>query len=135
MQESRHSHVIASYVAASALTVGTRAAQRRLGYELLPAVMQGRWEDASWRSDLRLVDERHVSRVPRDATPVVVLAQTLAPRIALNLSIALPRTEILAVRGKVCEVSDAGTAVEFAGIDDAAQRAIADFVQRRLAVA
>lgn len=72
MSDSRR-HTIASYVASTALAPGTRAALARLGYQLQPAVSRGRWEDASWPADIRLVDERHVARVPRDATPVVVL--------------------------------------------------------------
>ena len=70
-----HRHTIASYVAPPSLTTGTWAALRYLGYELLPAVVRGSWEDASWSSDVRLVDECHIARVPRDTTPLVLLAR------------------------------------------------------------
>ena len=70
---TRRPQTIASYVASTALAPGTRAALERLGYRIEPAVSRGRWDDASWPADVRLVDERHVNRVPRDATPVVVL--------------------------------------------------------------
>lgn len=73
-------HTIASYVASPSLAPGSRAALERLGYELAPAVSRGRFDDASWPADIRLVDERHLDRVPRDATPVVVLARDPARR-------------------------------------------------------
>ena len=60
MLENKQKHIVASYVAPTALTPGTRAALRALGYELAPAIMRGRWDDASWRSDIRLVDERQL---------------------------------------------------------------------------
>jgi hypothetical protein len=73
MSDNQQRHTIASYVASAALAPGTRPALRRLGYELLPAVVRGRWEDSSWPSDIRLVDERHIARLPRDTTPLLVL--------------------------------------------------------------
>ena len=208
MPEIQRRYTIASYVASPALKRGTRAALQRLGYEVRPAVMQGRWEDASWRSDVRLVDERHIGRVPRDATPVVVLAgdparqwdneriigaaarpadisalypllqraleaqpraaarvaaaitargniddrrfdativtlsqrgclirsaQLLDPRTELNLSFTLPGNHELALRAVICGADADGAAVEFSEIDSAAQHAISDYVQRRLA--
>ncbi len=210
MTATPHRHTIASYVASPSLTPGTRAALRHLGYELLPAVVRGRWEDASWSSDVRLVDERHIARVPRDTTPLVVLARdpnrcwdnerivgaterpadirslypllqraleaqpraaarapaqiaargnfadrrfdaqiitlsqrgclletshALEPGTDLNLSFALPRSELLSLRGTVCGAGAQSAAVEFRDVDAAPREAIADYVQRRLATA
>jgi len=214
MTETPQRHTIACYVASPALTRGTRSALRRLGYDLLPAVVRGRWEDASWRSDVRLVDERHIARVPRDTTPLVVLAgnperrwnnerivgavgrpadldslypllqraleahpraaarapaqiaargnigdrrfdaqivtlsqrgcrietaQALEPGTDLNLSFPLPRSELLTLRGTVCAAvcgtDPAHAAIVFSDVDAAPRRAIADYVQRRLATA
>jgi hypothetical protein len=210
MPEIQQRHTIASYVASPSLAPGTRAALHRLGYELEPAVVHGRWEDASWSSDIRLVDERHIDRVPRDATPVVVLAgdperqwnderiigaaprpadvnalypllqraleaqpraaarapaqitargnigdrrfdaqivtlsqhgclirseQSLDPGMQLNLAFALPLSDLMSLRGRVCRTDGEAVAVEFSTVDAAPRRAIADYVQRRLATA
>lgn len=200
---------IASYVPPLALVAGTRAALERLGYRMLPAVSQGRWDDASWPSDVRLVDERHVSRVPRDATPLLVLVgdpsrhrkderafgvarrpadvgalypllqraledrpreaarapvaltarcshgdrrfsgeivrlsqrgclvgaeHELPTGAALNLLFPLPRGRMISLRGHVRSWVDGRAGLEFSSVPAPARDAIADYVQRRLAV-
>ncbi len=70
-------HVIGLHVGSRSLAPRTRAELRGLGYELVPA-SDGRRADAGDRAvSLRVVDERHLDRVPTPAeepeTPLVVL--------------------------------------------------------------
>jgi hypothetical protein len=48
-----------------------------LGYRIVPAATQGRFTDDSWDPDLRIVDERHIDRVPAEdylpRTPMIIL--------------------------------------------------------------
>ncbi|MBW2230074.1 MAG: PilZ domain-containing protein [Deltaproteobacteria bacterium] len=68
---------IASYVGPRAFAPQTRAALGGLGYQLIPAFAMGRFDDPSWRTDLRLVDERQYSKIPSEAedpeTPVILM--------------------------------------------------------------
>ena len=68
---------IACYVAPRLFARRTRAALQGLGYHVVPVATRGRFEDASWRPDLRLVDERHLERLPREAdgVPIVCLSE------------------------------------------------------------
>jgi hypothetical protein len=75
--------VIASYVEPRTFASGTRVALRGLGYSLVPAFSMGRFDDASWRPTLRLVDERHYDRIPgieQDPRTPVVLVTGARPR-------------------------------------------------------
>ena len=67
--------VLASYVPPQALGQGTRQALEGLGYKIVPAATRGRFNDASWKPDLRLVDDRHLDRLPgrEDRVPIIVL--------------------------------------------------------------
>jgi len=69
--------IIASYVPPHAYAPRTRAALAGLGYKIIPASTQGRFDDDSWKPDLRIVDERHFDRLPAEnylpRTPVIVL--------------------------------------------------------------
>lgn len=61
-----------------------RAALEGLGYQIIPVVTRGRFEDTSWEPHLRIVDERHVDRIPVEdylpRTPVVLLTGGLRAR-------------------------------------------------------
>lgn len=69
--------IIASYVPPHAYEPRTRAALAGLGYKIIPASTQGRFDDDSWKPDLRIVDERHFDRLPVEnylpRTPVIIL--------------------------------------------------------------
>lgn len=77
-ERTRDRGTIASYVEQPALGFHTRAALAGLGYRLVQAAAVGRFDDAAFRPDLRIVDERHLSRLPTiDAdpgTPIIVLS-------------------------------------------------------------
>jgi hypothetical protein len=69
---------IASYVPPQAFAPRTRAALEGLGYRLVPVATQGRFHDASWKPDLRLVDPRYLARLPAGeaAGPIILLASS-----------------------------------------------------------
>lgn len=68
---------IASYVPPQAYAPRVRAALESLGYRIIPVATRGRFEDDSWTPDLRIVDERHIDRIPAEdylpRTPVLLL--------------------------------------------------------------
>jgi len=68
---------IASYVPPQAYAPRVRAALESLGYEIIPVATRGRFDDDSWEPQLRIVDERHIDRVPAEdylpRTPVLLL--------------------------------------------------------------
>jgi hypothetical protein len=78
--------ILASHVAPRALAPRTRLALEGLGYRLVAAVTRGPWDDASWRPDARLVDERHLGRLAAaEADPVpIVLLRAGPPRAGLD---------------------------------------------------
>ena len=69
--------IIASYVPPQAYAQRVRAALEGLGYRIIPVTTRGRFGDDSWEPDLRIVDERHLDRIPPEdylpRTPVVLL--------------------------------------------------------------
>ena len=71
---------IASYVPPHAYEPHTRAALAGLGYRIIPASTMGRFDDDSWKPDLRIVDERHFDKLPAEnylpRTPIIVLTGT-----------------------------------------------------------
>lgn len=75
--------IIASYAAPQAYAPRTRAALAGLGYRLIPASTRGRFDDDSWHPALRIVDDRHLDKLPEEnylpRTPVIVL-RGLRPR-------------------------------------------------------
>lgn len=73
MTGSRPRRTLASYVSPRAFAPGARAALEALGYRVVLATTQGRFDAADWDADLRLVDARHLDRLPRDETPVILL--------------------------------------------------------------
>jgi len=77
-ERTRDRGTIASYVEPPALGRHTRAALEGLGYRVLQAAAVGRFDDASIRVDVRIVDDRFVSRLPSLAddpdTPLIVLS-------------------------------------------------------------
>ena len=75
MQQRNVRRVLASYVPPQALGPGTRQALEGLGYEIVPAATRGRFNDTSWNPDLRLVDDRHLDRLPgrENRVPIIVL--------------------------------------------------------------
>ncbi len=75
MRQRNIRRVLASYVPPQALGRGTRQALEGLGYKIVSAATQGRFNDASWKPDLRLVDDRHLDRLPgrEDTVPIIVL--------------------------------------------------------------
>lgn len=68
---------IASFVPPRSYAPRTRAALEGLGYRIVPVATRGRFTDDSWEPDLRIVDERHVGRVPPEdylpRTPMILL--------------------------------------------------------------
>lgn len=72
-----HRRTIASYLAPRGFAPRTRPALQGLGYHIVPAATRGRFDDASWRPDLRLVDERHLGRLPRvpDDVPIICVSE------------------------------------------------------------
>jgi hypothetical protein len=74
--------LIASYVPPQAFARRVRAALAGLGYQIIPVATRGRFDDDSWEPDLRIVDERHIDRIPPEdylpRTPVILL--TSGPR-------------------------------------------------------
>ena len=74
---SRLQRLIASYVPPQAYAPRVRAALEALGYRIIPVATRGRFEDDSWAPDLRIVDERHIDRIPAEdylpRTPVLLL--------------------------------------------------------------
>lgn len=68
---------IASYVGPHAYAPRTRAALEGLGYRVITAFAMGRFDDPSWQPSLRLVDERHHSKIPQESrdpdTPVILM--------------------------------------------------------------
>jgi hypothetical protein len=73
----RWRRLIASYVPPRAYASRTRAALEGLGYRIIPVATRGRFMDDSWEPSLRIVDERHIDRVPPEdylpRTPMVLL--------------------------------------------------------------
>jgi hypothetical protein len=69
--------LIASYAPPQAYAPRVRAALEGLGYQIVPVATRGRFEDDSWEPHLRIVDERHIARIPPEdylpRTPVVLL--------------------------------------------------------------
>ena len=69
---------IASYVPPKAYAPRVRAALESLGYQIIPVTTRGRFDDDSWEPHLRIVDERHINRIPAEdylpRTPVLLLA-------------------------------------------------------------
>ena len=89
MEEPRSRRTIASYVPPQAFAPRTRAALEGLGYRVVPAATRGRFADDSWAPDVRLVDERHLARLPagKASEPIIVLCdhrrrQLDDPRVA-----------------------------------------------------
>jgi len=78
------SRTIASYASPRAYGPHVRIALKGLGYRVVQAATQGAFGDASWAPDLRIADERLLSRIPtppRDPkTPIVVLTGARAKR-------------------------------------------------------
>jgi len=69
--------IIASYVSPHAFAPHTRAALAGLGYRLIAASTRGQFNDDSWHPALRIVDDRHLDKLPEEnylpRTPVIVL--------------------------------------------------------------
>ena len=74
---TRLQRLIASYVPPQAYAPRVRAALEAMGYRIIPVATRGRFEDDSWTPDLRIVDERHIDRIPAEdylpRTPVLLL--------------------------------------------------------------
>jgi hypothetical protein len=89
MAEPSSRRTIASYVPPQAFAPRTRAALVRLGYRVVPAATRGPFDDGSWAPDVRLVDERHLARLPAGnaSEPIIVLSDDCGrefddPRVA-----------------------------------------------------
>lgn len=75
------SRVIASYVAPRSLTTRTRAALAGLGYRIVPAATRGRFDDDSWEPHIRIVDEKHIDRIPSEPyLPRIPIIRLTGPR-------------------------------------------------------
>jgi hypothetical protein len=81
---------IASYVPSHAFAPRARGVLEGLGYRIVPVATQGRFSDDRWEPDLRIVDERHLAKLPGEnylpRTPVIVLTSggplaTTDPRV------------------------------------------------------
>jgi hypothetical protein len=68
---------LASYVSPHAFAPRTRGVLQGLGYRVVPIATQGRFADDRWQPDLRIVDERHLEKLPFEnylpRTPIIVL--------------------------------------------------------------
>jgi hypothetical protein len=68
---------IASYCGSRCFAPRVRLALKGLGYNLIAAATRGLFGDPSWTPDLRIVDERHLDRIPGPKedprTPVILL--------------------------------------------------------------
>ena len=68
---------LASYVPSHAFAPRARGVLEGLGYRIVPISTQGRFSDDRWEPDLRIVDERHLEKLPDEnylpRTPVIVL--------------------------------------------------------------
>jgi hypothetical protein len=68
---------LASYVPFNAFAPRTRGVLEGLGYRIVPVTTQGRFSDDRWEPDLRIVDERHLGKLPGESylprTPVILL--------------------------------------------------------------
>lgn len=82
--------ILASYVPSHAFAPRARGVLEGLGYRIVPVTTQGRFADDRWEPDLRIVDERHLEKLPGEnylpRTPVIVLtdgrpATVLDPRV------------------------------------------------------
>jgi hypothetical protein len=69
--------ILASYVSPHAYAPRTRAALVGLGYRVIAASTRGRFDDDSWKPDLRIVDDGNFEKLPDEnylpRTPVIVL--------------------------------------------------------------
>jgi hypothetical protein len=69
--------ILASYVPSQAFAPRARGVLEGLGYRIVPVATRGRFSDDRWEPDLRIVDERHLDRLPDEnylpRTPVIVL--------------------------------------------------------------
>jgi hypothetical protein len=76
---------VASYAPPHAFAPRARGVLAGLGYRIVPVTTQGRFSDDRWEPDLRIVDERHLDKLPDEnylpRTPVIVLtsSQPVAP--------------------------------------------------------
>jgi hypothetical protein len=77
MREPPSRRTIASYVPPQAFAPRARAALERLGYRVVPVSTRGRFADDTWAPDVRLVDERHLARLPAGnaSEPIIVLCE------------------------------------------------------------
>jgi len=76
MVGSNPRRTIASYVPPQAFAPGARAALVGLGYRVIAAATRGPFDDGSWQPDVRVIDERHLHRLPEENganVPVVAL--------------------------------------------------------------
>lgn len=73
MKTPSQRRTVASYVAPRGFAPRARAALEGLGYQIVPVATRGRFDDDSWRPDLRLVDERYLGRLPREADGVPIV--------------------------------------------------------------
>ena len=73
---------VASYVPPHAFAPRARGVLAGLGYRIVPVSTQGRFADDRWEPDLRIVDERHLDKLPDEnylpRTPVIVLTGSRA---------------------------------------------------------
>ncbi len=76
---------LASYVPSHAFAPRTRGVLEGLGYRVVPVTTQGRFSDDRWEPDLRIVDERHLEKLPDEnylpRTPVIVLTGGRSPAV------------------------------------------------------
>jgi hypothetical protein len=78
--------VLASYAPPQAFAPRARGVLEGLGYRIVPVATRGRFSDDQWEPDLRIVDERHLGRLPDEnylpRTPVIVLTGRGTPALA-----------------------------------------------------
>jgi len=76
---------VASYVPPHAFAPRARGVLAGLGYRIVPVTTQGRFSDDRWEPDLRIVDERHLDKLPDEnylpRTPVIVLTGGRPPSL------------------------------------------------------
>jgi hypothetical protein len=76
---------LASYVPSHAFAPRARGVLEGLGYRIVPVTTQGRFSDDRWEPDLRIIDERHLEKLPDEnylpRTPVIVLTGNRAKAV------------------------------------------------------
>ena len=103
MRKPPSRRTIACYVPPQDFAPHTRAALERLGYRVVPATTRGRFGDDTWAADVRLVDERHLGRLPalKASEPIIVLSEHRGPEFDDPRVVGVARRPLEGLHGDV----------------------------------